>query len=148
MIDTTHHNLDSSRPLANLRHEQFAQAYAGDAWGNAAEAYRRAGYRPKTPHGAAVCGLRLLTNVDILARIKMLRAGIEERLHIDRLCLATERWDIARDKSAAVGERLAAMRDLEKAMGWQEPEKANIEVGGLAEILAVIDGKSRGIPTP
>ncbi|HNX96122.1 MAG TPA: terminase small subunit [Candidatus Aminicenantes bacterium] len=135
-------------PLRNMRHEQFAQAYAGEAWGNAAEAYRQAGYHPKNARVAANSGLRLMGNAGIRGRIRELRSSIEDRLHIDRLCLASQRWKIARDASATAGERLAAMRDLEKALGWSVHDKVDVEVNGLRELLAEIDGTSRGVPAP
>lgn len=122
MNDTNRHKPAGSSPLANPRHEQFAQAYAGEAHGNAAEAYRLAGYGPKNAKVAASAGLRLLINVNVLARIKALRSAIEDHLQIDRLWLAQQRKAIALDPLAAASERLAALRDIEKSMGWLAPD--------------------------
>lgn len=133
MNRTPHHERDSSAPLANPRHEQFAQAYAGEAHGNAAEAYRLAGYGPKDAKGAGNCGLRLLENVGIRERVKTLRAAIEDRLQIDRLWLAQQRKAIALDPLATAGERLAALRDLEKSQGWLAPDIITMNHAAVVE---------------
>ena len=129
-VPNPQHNTDPGKPLehltrlANPRHEQFAQAYAGEAHGNAAEAYRLAGYGPKDAKVAGNCGLRLLENEGIRERVKTLRAAIEDHLQIDRLWLAQQRKAIALDPTATAtaGERLAALRDIEKSMGWLAPD--------------------------
>ena len=74
------------KPKAKLnpRQEAFCRAYAGKAWGNAAEAYRLAGYRPKTSQSAAVCADKLLRIANIKEFIRELRADVEAILGIDR----------------------------------------------------------------
>jgi hypothetical protein len=46
----------------------------------------------------------------------------EDRLQVDRLWLARQRKAIAEDTGATAGERLAALRDLEKSLGWLAPD--------------------------
>lgn len=133
MNNTTHHESGGARPLANPRHEQFAQAYAGEAHGNAAEAYRLAGYRPKNGDTAASCGERLLRNGEVLTRIKELRANLEAVLCFDRMELAAIRLSVARDESADASQRLAACRDLEKMMGWDKPDRLAVNHSGAVE---------------
>lgn len=119
--------------IKNPRHEAFCQAYAGPAWGNAAEAYRRAGYRAKNPQVAANSGLKLLGIAGISERVKFLRSNLEEALRVDRMELAQIRLEIARDKGKKPAERLDACRDIEKAMGWAEPDQLNVAHSGALE---------------
>jgi Terminase small subunit len=83
------------------RQERFIIEYLKD--GNGAAAYRRAGYKPKTNHAAAVCAGRMLTNADIKAAIE---AG--KKVHLERV------------EEAAVTEKAWVIRTLrenvEKAM--------------------------------
>ena len=55
-----------------------------------------------------------------------MRAAIEDQLQIDRLWLATKRKRIALDADATAGERLAALRDLEKSLGGLAPDTFTI----------------------
>jgi len=133
MNDTSRHKPAGSAPLANPRHEQFAQAYAGEAHGNAAEAYRLAGYGPKNAKVAGNAGGALLEFHGIRERVKALRRAIEDRLQIDRLWLATERKRIAVDPTTTAGERLAALRDIEKSMGWLAPDILTMNHAAVVE---------------
>lgn len=63
------------KPLANARHERFAQEYLVDL--NGAQAAVRAGYSPKS---AKVTAARLLTDANLAARIADLKAGRAERV--------------------------------------------------------------------
>lgn len=130
--------------LRNLRHELFCQAFTGEAWGNAAEAYRRAGYTAKNSKVAGNNALRLMEKDGIRERVKELRSAIQDRLCFDRMELAQLRLNIARNPNQDTGHRLAAIRDLEKSMGWQAPDKLKVELDGFAEIWAAINGTSRG----
>ena len=56
--------------LENPRWERFCQLYAVD--GNASAAYRGAGYHPRSDSSCTTCANRLLTNVDVRARIEEL----------------------------------------------------------------------------
>jgi phage terminase small subunit len=117
----------------NPRQEAFCRAYAGKAWGNAAEAYRLAGYRAKSPQSAGNAAFALLENLVIRERVKELRGDVEERLNLDRLELAEMRAEIARNPNADTGQRLAAMRDLEKMLGYLEPDKLDVRHSGQIE---------------
>lgn len=117
--------------LKNIRREAFCLAYAGPAWGCAAEAYRSAGYRAKNAQVAASAGERLLRSVDISERIAELRDDVERALQVDRLEVAKHRLDIIRSTYMEPAVRLAAMRDFEKAMGWLVDEsKVKVEHSG------------------
>ena len=117
----------------NPRQEAFCRAYAGKAWGNAAEAYRLAGYLVKTPQSAGNAACRLLEDVRIRERVAELRADVEQRLTFDRLELATHRVKFIRDETADPALRMAAMRDMEKMLGYLEPDKLDVRHSGEVE---------------
>ena len=70
---------DGSKPLPNARHEAFCMAYVGEARGNAAAAYRAAGYKTKKTHNDANCGALLLVNIGIQKRISHLETELAEK---------------------------------------------------------------------
>jgi hypothetical protein len=121
---------DGSGPLANRRREAFCQAYAGDAWGNAAEAYRMAGYRPRGPNCDVSAGSRLLTYVDVSTRVRFLRAQWQAELHVDTRTILEARKAIASDQKTGAGDRLTAWRDIERALGLARPDRLDVTTGG------------------
>jgi hypothetical protein len=132
-----------AEPLRNRRHEAFAQAYAGEAWGNASQAFRSAGYKPKDDHNAAVCAARLLTKADISARIRHMRAQWQADLQVDAKTILEARKAIATDPEAFKSDRLAAWRDIEKALGLARPDRLDVTSGGApvrCEIVIVPRG--------
>jgi hypothetical protein len=106
-----------AEPLRNRRHEAFAQAYAGEAWGNAKTAYQSAGYKTRGENCDASAGCRLLTLVYVSARVRHLRAMWQADLQVDAKTILEARKAIAEDPDTGRTDRLAAWRDMEKALG-------------------------------
>jgi phage terminase small subunit len=114
-----------SEPLKNLRREAFCQHYAGDCWGNAAEAYRRSGYAPKA---AQTCGPRMLTFGEVKARVAELRAERIEAMAVDRAWIMEKRKRIAENGEPA--DQLRALEQLERSLGLATPERVQVEHSG------------------
>jgi len=150
----------SSTVLKNLRREAFCQHYAGDCWGNATEAYRRAGYAERH---AKQCASRLLSFADCKARIASLRDERIQAMAIDRAWILERRKTIA--ETAEAGDRLRALDQLEKSLGLSTPERTICEhqhsgaiqqqhtVAAAPETLAslwalIAEVVSSGIPKP
>lgn len=120
---------DPTRPLPNVRREAFCQHYAGDCWGNAAEAYRRAGYAAK---GAETAGPRLYRAVEVKARIAQLRTEACGDLGVDRYWILRRRREIA-ETALLPADRLRALDQLERALGLSVPERVQVEHSGATE---------------
>ena len=79
---------DGSQPLANARWEAFCIAYTGECRGNAAAAYRAAGYKTKKTVSDQANASRLLTNDIIQQRVRHLNKKAMEALQeARRTCL-------------------------------------------------------------
>jgi hypothetical protein len=105
-------------PLANLRHEMFAQAYVVS--GNASEAYRRA-FENKA--NADVHAAGLIVNPSICERISELRAKTAQRVEKSREDIVDFLCQIVDERRVATKEQLKAAELLNKMCGWNEPEK-------------------------
>ena len=85
--------------------------------GNATEAYKNAGYKPRSDKVAGTAAARLLGNVGIQKRIEELRREIDSHKIMD----AAERRELltqfARDEETAKPDRLKAMDLLNKMDG-------------------------------
>ena len=85
--------------------------------GNATEAYKRAGYKPRSDKVAGTAAARLLGNVGIQKRIEELRRKLDSHKIMD----AAERRELltqfARDEETAKPDRLKAMDLLNKMDG-------------------------------
>lgn len=85
--------------------------------GNATEAYKRAGYKPRSDKVAGTAAARLLGNVGIQKRIEELRRELDSHKIMD----AVERRELltqfARDEETAKSDRLKAMDLLNKMDG-------------------------------
>jgi hypothetical protein len=121
---------DPSKPLANLRHEAFCRHYAGDCWGRANEAYRRAGFRVKNEVATCTAASRLVRNVKVAPRIKHLRQQLIEDMGIDQAWILKERLRLI---SVAEGQErpdakaaLVALNDIERSLGLNKPDKLEI----------------------
>lgn len=119
-----------SEAIRNPRWEAFARAYAGDCWGNAGRAYVEAGYSEK---GADQGGSRLLRNVEVGERIKVLREERLRALAVDRAWILEERLKIAADPDAGRADRLKALEHIERSIGAAEPERVQVEHSGATE---------------
>jgi hypothetical protein len=110
-------------PLSNPRREKFCQLYSGACFGNASKAYSEAGFKPKDCNSAKADSARLMRAPAVRARVSWLRREAEAMLAIDRTRVMEIRMKCAYDQEAAWNERLTALRDIEKAMGWCAPER-------------------------
>lgn len=69
--------------LASARHEAFARAIVAGSSGR--DAYRGAGYKPKTDASADAAASRLLSGVKVAARVAELKAQVAERVVSDKV---------------------------------------------------------------
>ena len=118
-------NIDAAKPLKNIRHERFARLYAGKCFGNASKAYRLAGYTIK-PNIARSEGSRLLTNPNVMARIRHFRQETGNTLAIDATKIMEERLSILKGKDTTVSEKLNALAQIERSLGLDAPQKIAI----------------------
>ena len=133
--------------LENPRWEKFAQAYAQD--GNAAAAYRAAGYSAKNTGTASACAVRLLNNAKVQERIRELTT--EARTLAEKSAIADIREIRERITAILRGERDdAKAQDIIRAgeflakVGGAEPEPAPVKVelslsGKLARLRELLD---------
>lgn len=134
--------MSGEQPLMNPRWEAFCQAFAGKAFGFAGRAYRAAGYKPKTDADADNCGWRLRTNVEVSERIAYLREERRKQLAIDAAGILERRLAIADDPDTKAGDRIAALKDVERSLGLQVPEKVQAEHSGTNEVVVrIVHGK-------
>ncbi len=82
------------------RQEKFCLEYV--RCGNATEAYRSAGYNPKSAHAAEVRGSALLRNVEVKAKIAELRGQLEDEKIMDAKARRERLTEIAKGKSPIV----------------------------------------------
>src|SRR6185437_9695766 len=68
--------------LANAKHEAFARAIVGGT--PAREAYRGAGYKPKSDDVATACASRLLADASVSARVAELKEAAAEKAVMTR----------------------------------------------------------------
>lgn len=118
-----------------MRHERFCQLYAGKCFGFANKAYTEAGYRPKSDETARVEGCKFLTNPNIWDRIQYLRKAQMKALAIDQKRILELRLQIAYDKNEISGTRLAALKDVERSLGLETPEKHEMEITGSVIVI-------------
>jgi Terminase small subunit len=133
--------------LRSARHEKFAQAVASGTC-SGAEAYRQAsGGRPKN---ADVMASRWLTNASIKQRVAELRESAAAASDITRQEVVRVLSDIVRlkpNEPITYDVKLRASAQLSKMLGWNEPEKHDVNIGSQAELQAVI-AKMRGAGVP
>lgn len=132
--------------LKNHRRERFAQGLAKGL--TAVDAYARAGY--KRDDGAAS---RMIRKPDVVARLAEIQERAATRVEIDKAWIMDKlRHNAETCLHGGQDERnpTAANRALEllgKELGMFK-DKIDLGIGdGLAELLAAIDGRTRGIPT-
>lgn len=123
----------AAQPLKNARQERFCLLFAlpgDDGKGTCATAAYQSAYGIADPNTASAAASRLLTNANVRARITHLRGQVAERLGIDRAAILIKRWEIAQKggSNAARANQLAALRDIEKSLGFaaaEEPGSTN-----------------------
>ncbi len=105
-------------PLANQRHEAFAQAYA--VTNNGAESYRRASGKE---NNADVNCHSLLGNPRIQERIAEIRGENAKQVRKSRENVVEWLADVIDEKRVVTKEQLKAAEILNKMCGWNEPDK-------------------------
>jgi phage terminase small subunit len=100
------------RMLKNVKHEMFVRHYVKH--GNAAEAYRRAGYRAATPHVASANAARLIACDSIIRRVREVRKAMISRsdITLDKLlsALETDRQLARQNRQIAASINASAMQ--------------------------------------
>jgi len=119
-----------NEPLKNSRHERFA-------WGIARgmtqeEAYREAGYSPKSSISARACASKLLTIANISQRIKEISPEIQKELKerfAERAIVAFRVLDdIAVDPEQPSAQRVSAAKHILGLAGHVPVEKSETDV--------------------
>ncbi len=126
-----------SHALRNWRHERFAQAYAGECYGNATRAYVAAGFCPKRIESAQTAGPRLLRDVaEIRERVAYLRKAATQLIEYDRLEATRRLLGMAEDDTCPRAVQLKALQTLNKLMGYETPEEVHHEHRGELSVKA------------
>jgi len=116
--------------LKNMRHEKFCQLYAGKCYGNATQAYKLAGYRPKDDNAAAAVASKLLRNVKVFSRIEYLRAENYKAIGIDRVEILEILTEIARGKLQDFVNKSGGINIHGKKYGRAAESIQTVQVGG------------------
>ena len=124
-----------NQPLDNIRHEKFCQLYSGRCYGFANRAYKLAGFNPKDDKSARSEGSKLLTNPNIWARIKHLREEMRQKMAIDASEILKLRLEIAKNRKKGTGDRLSALKDVERSLGLETPEKVELDIKGAVLVI-------------
>lgn len=103
-------------------------------------AYKEAGYSA-TGNGAEVNGHKLLKNPEIKAYIETAKERAAEAAEIEREDIVKFYADVIRG-SDETRDKLTAARDLAKMMGWNEPEKINVQSDTLRDLLIEIRARN------
>ena len=106
----------------------------------ASRAYKEAGYSA-TGNGAEVNGHKLLKNPEIKAYIETAKERAAEAAEIEREDIVKFYADVIRGGDET-RDKLTAARDLAKMMGWNEPEKINVQSDTLRDLLIEIRARN------
>lgn len=106
----------------------------------ASRAYREAGYSA-TGNGAEVNGHKLLKNPEIKAYIEAAKERAAEAAEIEREDIVRFYANVIRGRDET-RDKLTAARDLAKMMGWNEPEKINVQSDTLRDLLIEIRARN------
>ena len=110
--------------LSNPRHEAFCQAFVTS--GNASAAYRESGGNGRN---ADVMANQLMRTNGIAERIAELKGEAVAKAELTRANMLAFLASVIRDESGEMRNRLRAVELLAKMLGWNEPEKHEIEHG-------------------
>ena len=122
---------DGSTPLKNMKREIFCQKYASNMFGNVVQAYLDAGYSKDNANNA----YGMLLHQPIKRRVQYLRRMFLETIGMDALQIMKERISILNDKEAKPGDKLVALKDIERALGLESPTK--VEQTGQVDLTDV-----------
>jgi len=110
------------------QHEKFAQLVAeGKPKG---KSYMAVYEDVKDLAVACAAAVRLLKNVNVSDRVNALRAEIEDEHCLSRLDIRKIRKEIADDSLSSPSDRLKACKDDADMMGYNEPDKIEVEHSG------------------
>jgi len=120
--------------------ERFCSFYL--KLGNAAEAYRLAGYEAKNPQVRAVCAAKLLTTAKIVDHLQELKAKNDRKMALSRdeaLNILAEIARGPRDEFIKASDQERAIEIASRMCGWNEPDEvrlsaANTLTGYLLEL--------------
>ena len=120
--------------------ERFCSFYLKS--GNAAEAYRLAGYEAKNPQVRAVCAAKLLTTAKIANYLQQLKAKNDRKMALSRdeaLNILAEIARGPRDEFIKASDQERAIEIAARMCGWNEPDEvrlsaANTLTGYLLEL--------------
>jgi phage terminase small subunit len=111
------------------KQETFCNAYVET--GNASEAYRRAfdagAMKPETVNRKAV---ELLNNGKVTARVEVLQAELKSKSDITKERILKELAKIGFADTDNLNAKIKALETINKMLGFNEPEKADITTGG------------------
>ncbi len=120
---------------------RFVEEYLIDL--NATQAANRAGYSKKTAYSQ---GQRLLKKVEVAAAIQAAQIEVSRRTHIAVDDVVTGLLAEAEGREDSTpSSRVAAWSHLGRHLGMFN-DRLNLEAGsGIAELMARIDGRTRGL---
>ncbi len=125
---------------------RFVEAYCGEAFGNGAEAARRAGYRAKDAHAYSVVADRLLASVGIRQAIEAFREKTRSEAMADAQEVGEFLTAAMRAPAGVEPSRLQAAALLAKIRGYSAPEKHEHDMR-TAAVSFVFEDNGRG-PKP
>lgn len=129
---------DGSTPLDNPRHERFAISYAGECFGNGAEAYRRSGYKTAGPKSEKTEGSRLLAHVTVMARVRYLRRQAEAQIACDRASLLDLLKRLMDDPATEPRDRIQAAQEFAKLQGYYSADRVDLTSAGQPLVTTIV----------
>lgn len=133
-------------PLKNIRHERFCRYYAGENAGDAASAYRNAGFALKSPAMTVRAAAELLQRPEIMARVARLRRQPREQRGVDRDWICRKRLEII-ETAEKDTVKLAALRDLERGLAPRDTGDVSKPAVGPTEYEPLTENETPGAPT-
>jgi terminase small subunit-like protein len=118
-------------PQLNIRQERFCQEFV--ELGNAAEAYRRAGYKGANNDAHCHAG-RMITKDNVLRRIAEIRREKEEKVQLTKDAAIRLLGQIAKHGERD-SDRIAAASTLGKWCGWDQPTRVLVSADPLMAYL-------------
>ena len=95
---------------------------------NITDAYKRAGYKPKSDASAASSGSLLLRNPKVEEYISVKRQELESRRFLTKEKIREKRRDMVEDDEVENNVKRALMADECQMMGYNEAEKVDAEL--------------------
>lgn len=105
------------------------------------EAYKQAGYKPKTKAAAEASASQLLSNPKCQEYLRELREKAEEASTWSKAQALDTLKGIAEDGQLQTGARVSAIGQAARMLGWNEPEQVEVQSDGLTALLESIRQK-------